>query len=411
MILEKIKKHGIIGSLKVVWTKVVSRINVFYYYFFWIFPINNQLIVFESQGDLSDNSYAIYDYMNEIGLLKKYKVIWLVDNVLEAEKRVYDNTYCVFKYPNTISIKRSYYLATCKWFIYDHCNIFAHLRKRKRQNMIYLSHGWGYKASKGWDTSKDLTHPDFIVSTGELAARGLSFYWNEPIDKIIITGYPRIDYLFKYNKKVESYVQDKLQFAKYEKVFFWMPTFRQSNTKSLSEDYFTNQTGLPLFETFRDLENFSNFLKEQQILIVFKLHHLQADLPIFQERFDNILILRDSDLYREQIQLYQVVKYADVIISDYSSISIDALVMNIPLIFILDDYDDYDISRGLYPKNAIDYMPGYHIYTVKELENCIIEIKKGVDRYSNERKVICNQYHTYSDSNSAMRVLKSLNLK
>lgn len=117
-----------------------------------------------------------------------------------------------------------------------------------------------------------------------------------------------------------------------------MPTFRQSNSKEISEEYIDNQTGLPIFETYDSLKKFSEYLNKNNVLLVFKLHHLQADLDVFHKKFDNILILRDEDLSSDGVQLYQVVKYADIIISDYSSISIDAMVLDIPLIYTLDDY-------------------------------------------------------------------------
>ena len=84
MILEKIKKHGVLQSLKIVRQKLNYKINNMIYYLCWLFPVNKKLIVFESEGDLSDNAYALFAYMDEAILLKKYKVVWLVDNLSKA---------------------------------------------------------------------------------------------------------------------------------------------------------------------------------------------------------------------------------------------------------------------------------------------------------------------------------------
>lgn len=412
--LVKLKEHGFSGTAKSVYMRGVSAINKAAYYAYQKkYPVDDRLIVMESEGDLSDNAYALYDYMRANGYLKKYHVVWLVDNIEGAKKRKerFPNTIFVQKRPIRLNKKWAEVLATCKWYIYDHCNLLAPLAKRKEQKVVYLSHGWGYKASKGGSTAHDLTHYDMITVTGPIPAKGMSEYWQEPEEKAVITGYPRLDYFFHPDTSVLDKINKKWHFDQYHKVIFWMPTFRQSNNESLSEDYIKNQTGLPIFETRDSLLEFSDFLKEKNLILVFKLHHLQAALPVFQSHFDNILLVRDEELYNLGVQLYQFVSTADVMISDYSSISIDFLLKDKPIVFTLDDYKEYDKSRGLFPKNAIDYMKGYHVYNQKELEESISEIAEGMDKYKNDRREVIYDYHTYIDGNSAKRVLDATGIK
>ena len=296
------------------------------------------------------------------------------------------------------------------WYIYDHCNLLAPLVKRKEQKVIYLSHGWGYKAAKGGCTANDRTHYDMITVTGPIPAKGMSEYWQEPEERAIITGYPRLDYFFQSNISERKKVNRRWHFDQYKRVIFWMPTFRKSNNETLSEDYIENQTGLPIFETKNSLQQFSHFLKARNVLLVFKLHHLQAELPVFQTHFDNILLVRDEDLLDMGVQLYQFISMADAMISDYSSISIDFMLKDKPIIFTLDDYKEYDKSRGLFPKNAIDYMKGYHVYNQKELEESISEIIDGADKYKEERHAVLKDYHKFTDGNSARRVMDAVEL-
>ena len=411
-ILQKIKKHGIAGSMKVVKFHAATTINnKWFYYYKKHRPMDEHLIVMESQGDLSDNAFALYDYMRHNNYLKKYHVAWLVDHVDEAralqQKRPEDfpNTEFVQKVPQKVNRRWAEVLATCKWYIYDHCNLLAPLVKRKEQKVIYLSHGWGYKAAKGGCTANDRTHYDMITVTGPIPAKGMSEYWQEPEEKAVITGYPRLDYFFQSNISERKKVNRRWHFDQYKRVIFWMPTFRKSNNETLSEDYIENQTGLPI-----SLQQFSHFLKARNVLLVFKLHHLQAELPVFQTHFDNILLVRDEDLLDMGVQLYQFISTADAMISDYSSISIDFMLKDKPIIFTLDDYKEYDKSRGLFPKNAIDYMKGYHVYNQKELEESISEIIDGADKYKEERHAVLKDYHKFTDGNSARRVMDAVKL-
>ena len=416
-ILQKIKRHGIVGSMKVVELHAATAFNnKWFYYYKKHRPMDEHLIVMESEGDLSDNAFALYDYMRHNNYLKKYHVAWLVDHVDEAralqQKRPEDfpNTEFVQKVPKKVNRRWAEVLATCKWYIYDHCNLLAPLVKRKEQKVIYLSHGWGYKAAKGGCTANDRTHYDMITVTGPIPAKGMSEYWQEPEERAVITGYPRLDYFFQSNISERKKVNRRWHFDQYKRVIFWMPTFRKSNNETLSEDYIENQTGLPIFETKNSLQQFSRFLKARNVLLVFKLHHLQAELPVFQTHFDNILLVRDEDLLDMGVQLYQFISMADAMISDYSSISIDFMLKDKPIIFTLDDYKEYDKSRGLFPKNAIDYMKGYHVYNQKELEESIAEIIDGVDKYKEERHAVLKDYHKFTDGNSARRVMDAVEL-
>lgn len=409
---NKFKKEGVSWIPKSIIYRSYRWLNRRYFnHYKRILPMQENLIVLESQGDMSDNSWALYEYMKDNGYLKQYHVIWLVDDLTEAQKNHWLNTEFIEK--NTDCKPDAQWtkaLATCKWFIYDHCDVIAPFVKRPEQQVIYLSHGCGYKAAKGGDPTVNPTRNDMITVTGPLAADYMSAFYSEPIEKMQITGYPRLDYFFKDNSQIVNVVNERWRFNDYDKVIYWMPTFRQSVAKELSEDYLNSQTGLPIFETEDSLKQFSDYLKKHNLLLVFKLHHLQANLPVFQKQFDNILIVHDEDLRDMGIQLYQFIPLADAMISDYSSITVDYLLLDRPMIFTLDDYDQYDKSRGLYPKNAIDYMKGYHVYNQKELQDSLTEIVSGIDKYKDERHAIMSDYHTYVDGNSSERVLKQIGI-
>lgn len=415
-LLKKVRQKSLKGCIKAVEYRSISLSNKFFFYYWQKKPLDENLIVMESGGEITDNAYALYDYMGKNGYLKKYHVVWLVYEISGQRKEhkiqhLYPNTKIVWGKYSGIQKEWDKYLALCKWYIYDHSNMMSHMPKRTSQKLIYLSHGWGYKAAKGWNVNNDKSVYDYMTATGPLSAEGLSEYWKRPLKDTLITGYPRIDYFFQNNDRVKKIVEQQWQFSDYKWIIFWMPTFRRSIAGDLSEDYIQNETGLPIFNSVQSLKNFSAFLKQHNILLVFKLHHLQADLPVFHERFNNILVVRDEKLQKLKIQLYQFIPFADAMISDYSSISIDYLALDRPIIFTLDDYEQYDKSRGLFPKNAIDYMPGYHVYDQKELQDSILEISDGVDKYKLEREKVIDQYHTYKDGNSSKRVLDAIGIK
>ena len=111
-------------------------------------PIDDSLIVFESEGDMSDNAYALYNYLRNNGYLKKYKAVWLVDDINKYRNCSFGNTEFFKKFPYKTEPKRAKYLGTCKYYIYDHCNMLRDAEKRDGQKIIYLSHGGILKKAK-----------------------------------------------------------------------------------------------------------------------------------------------------------------------------------------------------------------------------------------------------------------------
>ena len=83
-ILDKIKKHGVSESLDTARQHAVDAANNAVFRLCKCFPINPNRIVLESEGDLSDNAYALYEELRRSGSLDRYQVVWLVDRVVVA---------------------------------------------------------------------------------------------------------------------------------------------------------------------------------------------------------------------------------------------------------------------------------------------------------------------------------------
>ncbi len=381
--------------------------NLLFFILFRIFPIDKNLIVMESEGDFTDNSQALYKYMQKNGYLKKYKVVWLADH---PEKLKEKNIFAVYKYKNKLNLSLDYYLATCKYYIYDHNNVISKYR-RKSQIVFNLWHGVPYKSNKVQNSNQLRINYDKFLSTGEYCTKALAEFLNAPEEMAVELGYPRIDYFFFDLKRIKSKLEKRFKFSYYKKTILWMPTFRQSNDKSLSENYMQNETGLPIFETKEQLVKFNKFLQDNNILFVLKLHPLQANLPIFSEKYSNILILKNEDLIEMNIQIYQFIPLTDAIVSDYSSVAIDYMVLNKPIVYTLDDYEDYAKSRGFVVDNVLDYMPGYHVYNTEDMKKAILEIADGKDVYKEQRNKILPIMHKYLNGGASKRILDYLNIK
>lgn len=408
-LIEKVKKHGFVGSIKVALYHISRKANEIIYYLCWTFPVNEKRIVFESEGDLSDNAYALYEYMMKKGLLKKYGAVWLVDHVEDARKTGYENTVFVEKEPKTIQVVRSYYLATCRWYIYDHCNLLTTVHKRKNVKIVNLWHGCGFKGGKG-NNLKEVSNPDYVTVTGKLFVDIQSEVFGYPKDIFLDLGYPRNDYLFNKLSQAQKRFKEKLNLANRNKILLWMPTFRKSDNDTLSENYFESKTGLPIVDTVEKLKEFNEYLATENSVCIFKLHHLQAKLNIFKEKYSNILIVRDEDIKEAGIQLYEFLPLTDCLISDYSSVTTDYMLLNRPILYTLDDYEEYRNSRGFVMEDPQKYFVGYHAKNLNEFKDCVHRMINEESILGEERKRVLPELHTYTEGNSCKRILSFLEI-
>lgn len=408
-IVSKIKEKGFKGICSSVYSRLSDQINFVMFYIFKLLPLHDNRIALESEGDCSDNAYALYDYMRKNGYLGKYKIIWFVE---DKKKFTGDmNTVYVRKQWGKLAVRSVYYLATSKYFLYDHVCLMSTYKKRKEQRVIYLGHGAGYKANKGKDGYIPKTNFEEIYTPGRIPNALNTEYFKCPAEMVKDLGYPRLDYFFEKNEQVKEKLEEYLKLDQYDKVLLWMPTFRKCDlNEKISEDYIESETGLPLLGTLQLLSYFDEFLKSKNMLLILKIHHLQASLPIFKQKYENIIFLKDEDLLSRGIQLYQFIKYTDVLITDYSSISPDYMLLNRPIIFTLDDYEEYNKSRGIYPENALELMRGYHVFTAEELMESVKEIHEGIDKYKESREELLPEFHTHQDGLAAKRILDHLKI-
>lgn len=383
------------------------------YAFYRLFPVDENMIVLESEGDFCDNSYALYEYMLKNGYLEKYHVYFLV---------AHPENFSEYKLKNTSFISKSYglrhfevfrALAQCKYCIYTHANPYTELNKRGgAQIVVYLTHGFGIKKGKGYVNEElDKSNIDLVCALSDISKKVLTDFAGCREQKAVITGFARNDFLFEDNFATKQIFNTKYGFDKYNKVILWMPTFRKSNNELISDDTTGNETGLPLFETSKSLEEFNTYLKNNNLLVVLKLHHLQAELDIFKTEFSNMLVLKDEMLQSENVQLYRFISICDVLITDYSSVANDWLLTDKAMIFTLDDYEEYRQTRGFVFDNVDEFFAGHNVKNISELENALTSIASGHDDYAEMRKNLRNKVHFYQDANSSKRILDTLGIK
>ena len=198
----------------------------------------------------------------------------------------------------------------------------------------------------------------YTLATSETMAEIFASAFRTDREHIIIEGYPRNDILLSSNitniisdeeLRIRARINECHQ--KGNKILFYMPTFRESETK---------------FFDVMDLELFSDFLRRKQFYFFVKLHPKSK----LRERFEEIKLDHIGNIPAE-VDSYSILNLADLLITDYSSIYSDYLMLNRPSVLFPYDYEEYSTNTRDCYFEYDDYMKDLKAYNMEELTGAI----------------------------------------
>ncbi|WP_080843997.1 CDP-glycerol glycerophosphotransferase family protein [Cytobacillus gottheilii] len=237
---------------------------------------------------------------------------------------------------------------------------------------------------------------DHIISYSQTYSTLLNACYGVEGKKYEVLGMPRNDLLFDFfesRRNLEGILDQSLEG---KKVIFFLPTFRKTI-------YGEKNGRIDRDQDFFDIENLheiNSFLRINNIILVAKPHP--------QERknlseLSNIYILNEETLNNRNIDLYEILGAADTLITDYSSVFFDYLLLDKPIIFYTPDYEEYISDRGLLLEPFDFWSPGKKCNNIKELKEAILQTSEN-DLFSKERRQVLNILHRYKDPYSSRRL-------
>lgn len=239
-------------------------------------------------------------------------------------------------------------------------------------------------------------HYDMLLSPSPFFTRNV-FAEAIPAGRIYESNYPRTDcftgeandlyFIGTDSDAVER--MDNFRKKKY-KVVLYAPTFRDTGGDAISGEYL-------------DIRRLSDFGRKNHIVFVLKFHRWGAsDNPLVSK---NIASRENIIFYSHSKDVYPLLPGIDLLITDYSSIYLDYLLLARPVIFFPYDREKY-VSRDR--EFYFDYesmTPGPKCYNQEELETEINRfLKEGIDDYGKEREKLRDLAFKYKDGKSSKRI-------
>lgn len=361
--------------------------------------------------DYTDNARALFEYALSIGLNRTYELIWFVKNPGEFKRfDAIDNVkFLSFDWTVSESVEErdAYYRALClaKYIFFTDAYGFAR-NCRKDQIRVQLWHGCGFKTRVNFVRCEKRYEYTTVIS--ELYADIHADIYGLRKDQVLVTGYAKQDWLFHPNQED----RDKLHIPRTDKYIFWLPTFRSTESKlgQLNEYELASETGLPIINTREKLEQVDELLRQENIVLLIKLHPFQDRASVHCEKCTNMILIENEDLTEKDIPINRLLGMADALISDYSSAAVDYMVLDRPIAFMLEDVEEYEKSRGFVFENIGDWLPGKKIFSFEEVCEFIREIAEGQDTTQQIRRELIKKMHGFADDNNCRRILETLGI-
>lgn len=398
-IIDRIKYWGQLFLLPIYWLS-------------FLVPRNKKIWLFGSTFGrrFADNPRYLYQQISENKQQIDIRPIWITRNK-DVVAFLQDNEY------------EAYYLYSCKglWYcirgavyIFDNYSKDICFWLSGGAKKINLWHGVGNKKINHDNKFDYLRHPrnmkerwstwitrlsnekpsHYVLVTSPYYVDIFASAFQVPKSHIIQSQYPRnmvltkqyaCELLTKEEDEVQTYLKSVLK--KNERIVLYMPTFRPSEK---------------LFFEVMDMQIFNDFLKKHSIIFAIKAHPKSKMKNVLQEiSLSNIYVINDS------VDPYTFLSYTDMLVSDYSSILTDYLLLDRPIITFAYDLDEYENNGREGSMPFFEYNRTEIVYTMDQLMDKI-DVLLQEDTNKEHRNIMLNRSFCKEDKNGMDKLVQDI---
>lgn len=235
----------------------------------------------------------------------------------------------------------------------------------------------------------------YIVGTSEIAIRLTMPEMTLPYKRYVNLGLCRNDNVLNGDKCswLRKEIVSRVSYD-VKTIVLYTPTHRDYESKLTVND------SRSVLGFNYDPHTFGQFLKENGIVFICKLHPKQNALVVKSELPEG-LILHKADTRFGLTELMQV---SDALVTDYTSVYFDYLLLDKPVIFNFYDLDVYKKVRGVpcEPMSAIS--AGEIVEDERGMRAALLKLNENVVKYAEKRSIIRDLFFTHQDTDTCKRV-------
>jgi CDP-glycerol glycerophosphotransferase len=214
------------------------------------------------------------------------------------------------------------------------------------------------------------------------------------INDVIITGLPRNDLMMKEKIKLPIDYQeicDQIEKIKGDrKMVLFAPTWRSNNEIELLDK--------------KDMDCIEQFLIDNdEVILGVRSHYITKNV----QKKTHLNLVKDRVIdFSSIVECSMLLRYVDILITDYSSIFIDFMLLNRPCFFYAPDIEEYSKTNGF----IYDYqlIVGKYYTNFEEMLGNVNLALKCEFVPSEHYKFIRRLFHKYDDGRSSSRVVSAI---
>ena len=239
----------------------------------------------------------------------------------------------------------------------------------RRKVVVNLWHGFGPKANDNVAFSARIPFTVMTCNT-PLWARAAAISLGVPDAPLVTTGNPRQAAL-----RTPPPAEALQRLGLPGPFVLWMPTYRSSNGSSG-----------PVWRDAPDLSarsgdgpdvvsRLARAAEAAGVQLVVKPHPLDAD----EYEAGGLRVVTTDEVFDAGMTLYQFIGASSAMISDYSSVWVEYLDLDRPLLLLCPDIAGYVHGRGLSRPHMTDIAAGLIVERVRDVEPFLHAVRTGVD--------------------------------
>lgn len=327
---------------------------------------------------------ALYNRLNELGLpVAHYPSLSAIWTLLRADVAICDSNEWIGRYKYHLTY-RAYKIQLWHGAGIKNVGVRNPNNVKVRKHFIYNLH---LKAAGKLPRYELLT----LSSERQIRERTKMFQTKDVFEN----GLPRNDFFFKKNQLSQIYLagtdkESLYRIRKYKdkgtQVVLYSPTWRNQKSGNYPFDL--------------DFVALNRFCCSSNVLFIIKDHpsgrvSIRGDIP------SNVVI------YNKRADVYPLLPIVDLLITDFSSIYSDFLLLNRPILF-------YYYNHKVYPTDQLliesfeNLAPGEKCYNQVELHAKILEGLYYPGKGKELREKVLKQFHSYNDGHSSKRLCQYL---
>lgn len=290
-----------------------------------LFPITDKVTLISRQADRASIDFTLIDDMLRTNYPQLKRVL--------LAKKLTMSAAGIGSYVFHI-LCQMYHIATSSVVLLDgYCIAVSVLNHKKKTKVIQLWHALGAIKKFGFQTigknsgtdrrlaeiMKMHNNYDYVIASSKPTAQHFCEAFHVAPDRIRYLGMPRIDYLLERSEVASEEIQQFYGIDSGKINVLYLPTFRKNQPVRIG----------PLIRSI----DFS------KINLIVKLH------PLDQEKLN--IEHRAGLIIDDRFSTYDMMKFCDRIVTDYSALGIEAALLEKPLYFYIYDLEAYSADPGL----------------------------------------------------------------